>query len=121
MNLITLGIVIICGISLILWELKVELPFIDIRILSKNLALTRIYIRLALLTLCIYTVLYGFTEWLEAGHGFSSSEAGLLLLPMSILSASDFACFKTKSYTRSVNCVCSIFNYSFRTSSYFGI
>ncbi|MCH3965530.1 MAG: MFS transporter [Clostridium sp.] len=86
-NLIALGIVIICSISLILWELKVEHPFIDIRMLSKNPALTRTYIRLALLTLCIYTVLYGFTEWLEADHGISSSEAGLLLLPMSILSA----------------------------------
>lgn len=86
-NLIALCIVIVCGISLILWELKVTHPFIDIRMLSKNLALTRTYIRLALITLCIYTVLYGFTEWLEAGHGISSSEAGLLLLPMSILSA----------------------------------
>lgn len=86
-NLTALSIVIVCGIGLVLWELKVKHPFIDVRMLSKNLALTRTYIRLALITLCIYTVLYGFTEWLEAGHGISSSEAGLLLLPMSILSA----------------------------------
>ncbi|MFL0197818.1 MFS transporter [Clostridium sp. WILCCON 0269] len=86
-DLITLGIVIVCGTGLILWELKVEHPFIDVRMLSKNIALARTYIRFSLITLCIYTVLYGFTEWLEAGHGISSSETGLLLLPMSILSA----------------------------------
>jgi predicted MFS family arabinose efflux permease len=39
------------------------------------------------MTLCIYTVLYGVTEWIGATRGVSSLEAGLLLLPMSGLSA----------------------------------
>ncbi|WP_374210959.1 MFS transporter [Streptomyces sp. MCA2] len=37
--------------------------------------------------LCVYTVLYGLTQWLQAGRGMSSEKAGLLLLPMSALSA----------------------------------
>jgi MFS family permease len=37
--------------------------------------------------LCVYTVLYGITQWLQAGRGTSAAQAGLLLLPMSALSA----------------------------------
>jgi cyanate permease len=36
--------------------------------------------------LCAYSILYGLTQWLQAGRGISSREAGLLLLPMSIVS-----------------------------------
>lgn len=39
------------------------------------------------MALCVYTVLYGVTQWLQAGRGMSSEEAGLLLLPMAALSA----------------------------------
>lgn len=84
---IALSLSIIFGVALVWWELRAKRPFIDIRLLSKNLALTGTYIRVALLTLCIYTVLYGVTEWMEAAHGIESSEAGLLLLPMSVISA----------------------------------
>ena len=57
------------------------------RLLASNLALTRTYLRWALMALCVYTVLYGVTQWIEAGRGISASEAGLLLLPMSAVSA----------------------------------
>jgi MFS family permease len=33
--------------------------------------------------LCLYTVLYGVTQWLQAGRGLSALAAGLALLPMS--------------------------------------
>ena len=39
------------------------------------------------MALCVYTVLYGVTQWIEAGRGISASEAGLLLLPMTAISA----------------------------------
>ncbi|WP_222429856.1 MFS transporter [Paenibacillus cremeus] len=64
-----------------------EHPFIDVRLLASNLALTRTYLRFASLTLCIYTVLYGVTEWIGTARGMSSMESGLMLLPMSALSA----------------------------------
>ena len=37
----------------------------------------------AVTCLCIYTVLYGVTQWLQAGRGLSALAAGLVLLPMS--------------------------------------
>lgn len=84
---IVLGLAIVLGILLAWWELRAKHPFIDVRMLASNLALSRTYARFTLITLCIYTVLYGVTEWISAARGTSALEAGLLILPMSILSA----------------------------------
>ena len=65
------------------WELRAGRPFFDIRLLGQNLALTRSYLRWAVMCLCVYTVLYGVTQWLQAGRGLSALAAGLVLLPMS--------------------------------------
>ena len=54
------------------------------RLLVSNRALTRTYVRNALTLLAIYAVFYGLTQWLEAAHGLSPREAGLLLLPMGL-------------------------------------
>jgi MFS family permease len=71
---------------LVAWELRASRPFFDVRLLAANGALSRTYLRYALTTLCAYTVLYGLTQWMQAAHGISSRETGLLLLPMSIIS-----------------------------------
>lgn len=84
---ISLFLAVVFGAGLIWWELRAKHPFIDVRLLASNLALSRTYTRFALISLCIYTVLYGVTEWVGAARGMSSLEAGLLLLPMSVLSA----------------------------------
>ncbi len=34
--------------------------------------------------LVIYCVMYGYAQWLEDAHGYSSAAAGLLMLPMSV-------------------------------------
>jgi MFS family permease len=80
-------IAVIAGIALSVWELRAKHPFFDIRLLAKDKALTRTYLRWALITLCIYTVLYGLTQWLQAIRGLSALKAGMLILPMSALSA----------------------------------
>jgi MFS family permease len=82
-----LGLAIVLGILLIWWELCAKSPFIDVRMLASHQALSRTYARFTLITLCIYTVLYGVTEWITAARGTSALEAGLLILPMSVLSA----------------------------------
>ncbi|QEV56579.1 MFS transporter [Streptomyces platensis] len=82
-----LGLAVVIGVGLVWWELRARRPFFDVRLLARNPALTRTYLRFALAGLCVYTVLYGLTQWLQAGRSMSSEEAGLLLLPMSALSA----------------------------------
>ena len=84
---IALGVTIALSVALLLWELRASTPFIDIRLLISNLALTRTYIRGALLLLSFYALFYGLTQWLEAAHGLSPRQAGLLLLPMGLVAA----------------------------------
>jgi hypothetical protein len=84
---ISLGLFAVIGGCLIFWELRARHPFFDVRLLASNLPLTRTYLRFALAGLCVYTVLYGVTEWLEAARGMSSREAGLLILPMAAIAA----------------------------------
>jgi MFS family permease len=75
------------GLALIVWELRAEPAFIDVRLLAANLALSRTYVRFALTSFCIYTVLYGVSQWLEVTRGYSAEDAGVLILPMAVLSA----------------------------------
>jgi predicted MFS family arabinose efflux permease len=85
-NWTMLGAAVVLFLALTLWELRAEHPFVDVRLLVRNAALTRTYLRYALVALCVYVVLYGITQWLEAGRHLSALGAGLLLLPMSVIS-----------------------------------
>lgn len=84
---VALVLAVAIGAALVWWELRASRPFFDVRLLATNLALTRTYVRVGVASLCVYTVLYGVTQWLEAGRGLSPQTAGLLLLPMSALAA----------------------------------
>lgn len=84
---VALGLAAMLGTALVSWELRASRPFFDVRLLATHLALTRTYLRYALGAVCVYTVLYGLTQWLEAGRAMSPQEAGLLLLPMGSVSA----------------------------------
>ena len=79
---VALGLAVLLGAALVWWELRADRPFFDVRLLATNRALTLTYLRFAMTTLCMYTVPYGLTQWLEASRGVSAREAGLLLLPM---------------------------------------
>lgn len=85
-NWVFLAAAVILFAGLTWWELRAAHPFLDVRLLVHNGALTRTYLRYALVALCVYVVLYGITQWLEAGHGMSALGAGLMLLPMSLMS-----------------------------------
>ncbi len=78
--------VLLCS-ALVWHERRRTQPFIDVRMLASNLPLTVTYIRNVFVFLPIYCVLYGFAQWLEAGPGFTSTQAGLIILPMSVLAA----------------------------------
>jgi MFS family permease len=54
--------------------------------LRSNKALTRTYLRFGVAMLCLYVVLYGITQWIEAVRGLNETEAGLIMLPMTLIS-----------------------------------
>jgi MFS family permease len=86
-NWTALVVAAVIGAALVRWELRVPTPFFDVRQLVRNMALSRTYIRTALTLLGVYTVLYGVTQWLQEGRGYSAEAAGLLILPMGAVAA----------------------------------
>ena len=76
---------VLAGVALgafVWWELRTRTPFLDVRALAASPALLATFLRQLLSGLLSYTFLYGFTQWLESGAGYSASQAGLLLIPM---------------------------------------
>jgi MFS family permease len=82
-----LAISAVLAALLVAWELRAARPFIDLRLLASQRALTRTYLRFGLTLLGVYIVLYGITQWMEAARGLSPEQAGLVLLPMGAVAA----------------------------------
>ena len=76
-----LGTAAVLGAALAGRELAARSPFLDIRMLAHNRALTTTYLRFGLTMLVTYCFIYGWTLWLEQAAGKTASAAGLLMLP----------------------------------------
>ena len=57
-------------------------PLGPLAVVRGNRPLGLTYVRMLLTAVVSYSVLYGFTQWLEEGRRLEPSQAGLLLLPM---------------------------------------
>lgn len=77
---------VILGIALFVWERRARSPLVDFRMLASSPALQRTYLRQLLAALATYTVLYGISQWMEESKGLSSTQVGLVLLPLSGIS-----------------------------------
>jgi sugar phosphate permease len=62
-------------------------PFLDVRMLAANGALSATYARFALTCLLTYAVFYGYAQWMEDALGYTATEAGLATLPLSVTAA----------------------------------
>ncbi|MFE9004852.1 MFS transporter [Streptomyces sp. NPDC007875] len=82
-NWALLPVVLVLAAVLTWWQLRRPRPFIDLRMIGRNRSLALTYLRHGTAYLVIYMVMYGFAQWLEEGHGYSASRAGLIMLPMS--------------------------------------
>ncbi|MDP9614313.1 MULTISPECIES: MFS transporter [Streptomyces] len=76
-------LVLVLVAALTWWQLRRPRPFIDLRMIGRNRPLAITYLRHGTAYLVIYMVMYGYAQWLEEGHGYSASHAGLIMLPMS--------------------------------------
>lgn len=80
------GLAAALGGGLLWWELRASVPFDDARMLIRTAALVRAYLRFAL-TICMYCVRYGVTQWLQTGRWVSAKTTGLLLFSMTGVAA----------------------------------
>jgi MFS family permease len=81
--LLVLAVVVLA--AFVAWELRRPAPFVDLRMLAGNGALTRTYARMFLVYLAAYAVVYGYSQWLQGAAGFDADAAGLLQLPTAVL------------------------------------
>ncbi|MGP5248326.1 MFS transporter [Corynebacterium variabile] len=73
--------VAVVALGVLVWrELRVNSPFIDLRMLVGNGALTRTYLRMFITYTGMYLMVYGFTQWLQDAAGYSADHAGLIQL-----------------------------------------
>jgi MFS family permease len=82
-----LPVFLVAVLALVGWELRASTPFLDLRTLARNTALTNTYLRVALTYTAFYLIFYGLPQWLEQGRGLSVSITGLVMLPLAGLSA----------------------------------
>ncbi|AGL14820.1 major facilitator superfamily MFS_1 [Actinoplanes sp. N902-109] len=73
--------------ALVQRELRATSPLVDLRLLRSNSALTRTYVRQLCTQLVMYSLMYGVTQWVQDGKGLSAALAGLVMLPMTGMSA----------------------------------
>ncbi|MBE1876074.1 MFS transporter [Myceligenerans pegani] len=71
--------------ALVFWERRHPEPFLDVRTLTARPALVRTYARLFLVYSCMYLVIYGMTQWLQATAGYTADAAGWMQLPAVVL------------------------------------
>ena len=68
-------------------ELGTPQPFLDLRMLHSNGPLTRTYLRYVATFFIIYAIFYGYAPWQQEVRGMSAAQAGLAMVPMTIVSA----------------------------------
>jgi MFS family permease len=74
------------GTAFAVRERRTTTPFIDLRVLGGNTPLLATYGRALLAYTVSYAFIYGFTQWTEEGFGLSPFQAGLVQIPMFLVS-----------------------------------
>jgi MFS family permease len=82
-DLYLLGVAVVLAAGFTWVERRTRKPFIDLRMLAGNAPLLRTYLRQALAFVIVYSIMFGYVQWLESARRLSESGAGALLLPMS--------------------------------------
>ena len=77
-----LVVAVAAGVALVLRERSVATPFLDVRALVANRALTSVLVQQALVNLVFYCTFFALPLWLERVRGYSSDQAGLFVLPV---------------------------------------
>jgi nicotinamidase-related amidase len=78
---------VIFGAALVVHARRRRQPFIDVRMLARNGPLAMTYLRAGAVAMIVFSIYYGFAQWLQSAVGLSSAAAGLVTLPMSVVAA----------------------------------
>lgn len=74
----------LAALAVFVWrERAARAPFIDVRMLAANPALTLTYVGFAVFTALFYLAFFGLPQFLESAGGYSTALVGVLMLPLS--------------------------------------
>lgn len=79
-----LPVVLAVGGAFVARERRASGPFIDVRALARNRALSLTLGRTFAVYTCFYCIFFGVPQWLMAQRGFSAMAAGMLMLPVAV-------------------------------------
>lgn len=77
-----LVVAVVVGLALVLRERAAASPFLDVRGLVANRALTSVLVQQGVINLVFYCTFFALPLWLERVRGYSSDVAGLFILPV---------------------------------------
>lgn len=80
-----LPVLAVCAALLVVWELRVSSPFLDVRGLAASPALTGVLGQQAGIQVVYYGIFYGLPMWLEQTRHLPTERTGLLMLPVAAL------------------------------------
>lgn len=72
----------LAAVALVLRERSIASPFLDVRALVSNRALTSVLVQQAVINFVFYCTFFALPLWLERVRGYSSDQAGLFILPV---------------------------------------
>ncbi|MDI9974192.1 MFS transporter [Rhodococcus sp. IEGM 1307] len=81
------------------WERRADEPFIDVRALARNRALSATLARTLLTYTAFYCIFFGIPQWLQYSRGMSATEAGLTMLPVAVVGIGS-TLFASRTYRR---------------------
>ena len=61
---------VVFGVALVWHSLRRPQPFLDVRMLARNWPLTMTYLRAAAISIIVFSVYYGFAQWLQSAVGY---------------------------------------------------
>lgn len=70
------------GCGFVWWERRAPTPFLDVRTIARNRALSMTLGRTLATYTAFYCVFFGLPQWLQESRDFSAMAAGLLMLPI---------------------------------------
>ncbi len=81
-----LPVALACTGAFVWRELRAPEPFIDVRAMLRNRPLAMTLGRTTVTYIAFYLVYFGLPQWLQAGRGMSAGQAGLIMLPLALMS-----------------------------------
>jgi len=104
-----LAALIVLLIVFMIYEWKRENPFVDVKFMYFRPRLFEVYLRILFTNYVTYLLLYSMIQWIEVVYEKTPSEAGVLTLPMSVISAVSAMMISKNKNLKKINAAATIF------------